>query len=96
MANVELSQELLTGGAAVGGAWVLKECFAFFLKLRKQDNDNEERTYKPEEHWRCYVTKQFEEISAKFNQMFTQHEIMKGQVLQLQFDILKKGAEQNA
>lgn len=73
-----------TAAKAVGGAWFVKEIFAFFLKLRKQDRASEQRFYRPEEEWKKYCVQKFESISNKVNEIYTAQKVMEVKVNHLE------------
>lgn len=69
---------------AVGGAWFLKELFAFFLKLRRQDKQDNSRMYRPDQKWQQYCVQKFELLSKELHEVYTAQKVMEMQIKHLE------------
>lgn len=86
-----LDNPVVGSGAAVGGAWILKEIFSFLLKWQKAKSA-EARQYKPADAWEAYCREKFEglteaveKLSEKMGDVATTQEVMGHRVKQLEY-----------
>lgn len=71
---MELSQDVITGLSAGGGAWALKELFSFLLKWKKTKSGSQ--FYKPSAEWEEFCKTEFKDIRETLHKIDKAQEVL--------------------